>query len=364
VDREGFQLLLGPLENILAQKAASYDDTTEPPTPSAAGSPPPLQKHTPVPFGDLKVLGTLGKGSFGHVQLVQDKTSGVTYALKAVSKARIVETGQQGHIMSEKNVMVQLNHPFLIRLFQTYKDRDKLYFLLEPMLGGELFTLLRNQTLFDENTSRFYASCVVSAFEYMHDLDIIYRDLKPENLLFDDMGYVKIADFGFAKKVTGRTWTLCGTPDYLAPEIVAGKGHDKGVDWWTLGILIYEMLASYPPFYDEEHMKTYAKIINGEVLYPSHFSKAAISLIRKLLNRKATKRIGIGRGGARLVRKHVWFEPIDFDRLYRKQIEAPMIPTIKSNTYLGNYLDVEGEEEDPVAPYHEDNEEKHWDDDF
>jgi len=260
--------------------------------------------------------------------------------------------------------MVQLNHPFLIRLFQTYKDRDKLYFLLEPMLGGELFTLLRNQTLFDENTSRFYASCVVSAFEYMHDLDIIYRDLKPENLLFDDMGYVKIADFGFAKKVTGRTWTLCGTPDYLAPEIVAGKGHDKGVDWWTLGILIYEMLASYPPFYDEEHMKTYAKIINGEVLYPSHFSKAAISLIRKLLNRKATKRIGIGRGGARLVRKHVWFEPIDFDRLYRKQIEAPMIPTIKNNTYLGNYLDVEGEEEDPVAPYHEDNEEKHWDDDF
>jgi len=213
--------------------------------------------------------------------------------------------------MSEKNVMMQLNHPFLVRLFQTYKDRDKLYFLLEPMLGGELFTLLRNQTLFDENTSRFYASCVVSAFEYMHDLDIIYRDLKPENLLFDDMGYVKIADFGFAKKVTGsllsprlpqssllgRTWTLCGTPDYLAPEIVAGKGHDKGVDWWTLGILIYEMLASYPPFYDEEHMKTYAKIINGEVLYPSHFSKAAISLIRKLLNRKATKRLGFGRGG-------------------------------------------------------------------
>jgi CRP-like cAMP-binding protein len=364
VDREAFQLLLGPLENILAQKAASYEDIKEPPTPSSAGSPPPLQKHIPVPFGDLKILGTLGKGSFGHVQLVQDKTSGATYALKAVSKARIVETGQQGHIMSEKNVMVQLNHPFLIRLFQTYKDRDKLYFLLEPMLGGELFTLLRNQTLFDENTSRFYASCVVSAFEYMHDLDIIYRDLKPENLLFDDMGYVKIADFGFAKKVTGRTWTLCGTPDYLAPEIVAGKGHDKGVDWWTLGILIYEMLASYPPFYDEEHMKTYAKIINGEVLYPSHFSKAAISLIRKLLNRKATKRIGIGRGGARLVRKHVWFEPIDFDRLYRKQIEAPMIPTIKSNTYLGNYLDVEGEEEDPVAPYHEDNEEKHWDDDF
>jgi len=322
---------------------------------------------TVVAFEDLEILGTLGKGSFGHVQLVQDKKMGATYALKAVSKFRIVETGQQGHIMSEKNVMMQLNHPFLIRLYQTYKDRDKLYFLLEPMLGGELFTFLRNQTLFDENTSRFYAACVVSAFEYMHDLDIIYRDLKPENLLFDELGYVKIADFGFAKKVSdsGRTWTLCGTPDYLAPEIVAGKGHDKGVDWWTLGILIYEMLASYPPFYDEEPMKTYAKIINGEVLYPSHFSKPAISLIRKLLNRKAAKRIGVGKGGGRMVRKHMWFEPVDFDRLYHKQIEAPMIPQIKSKTDLGNYCDVEGEEEDPCQPYHPDPDETtHWDDDF
>jgi len=366
LDKMAFDILLGPLENILQQQVQSYDTS-----PHAQGGghlsvaarmkeQAAIEEH--IPFEKLVVLGTLGKGSFGHVQLVQHKDDkSKTFALKAVSKTMIVETGQQGHIMSEKNVMMQLKHPFLIRLHQTYRDRDRLYFLLEPALGGELFTVLRAQTLFDEKTSRFYASCVLLAFEHMHSFDIVYRDLKPENLLIDQMGYIKITDFGFAKEIsTGRTWTLCGTPDYLAPEIVAGKGHGKGVDWWTLGILIYEMLASYPPFYDDNPMLTYHKIMNGDIAFPEQFSRSAISLIKKLLYRKATRRLGVVKGGASLIKKHLWFDGFNeesggtngWDKLYRKEIKAPMIPNIASLTDLSNFEDVE--DEDPVMPYQDD----------
>lgn len=356
ITREAFHTLLGPLEEILNQQAHSYEAK------KARSSQIAPQEKT-IKFEDLVVLGTLGKGSFGHVQLVQDKTTKQTYALKGVSKAMIVETGQQGHIMSEKNVMAQLKHPFLITLHQTFKDQDRLYFLLEPVLGGELFTILRSQTLFDENTARFYAACVTSAFEYMQESDIIYRDLKPENLLVDSEGFIKITDFGFAKKITtGRTWTLCGTPDYLAPEIVAGKGHGKGVDWWTLGILIYEMLASYPPFYDEDPMRTYAKIMAGDVTYPSHFSKPAVSLIKKLLNAKSTKRLGVVKGGAKLIKKHPWFEPLDFEKLNERALKAPMIPNIKNAMDLSNFDADPDEEEEPFVPYTDDG--SNWDADF
>eukprot|EP00479_Gromia_sphaerica_P010907 TRINITY_DN5182_c0_g1_i1.p1 TRINITY_DN5182_c0_g1~~TRINITY_DN5182_c0_g1_i1.p1 ORF type:complete len:178 (+),score=18.89 TRINITY_DN5182_c0_g1_i1:310-843(+) len=145
-------------------------------------------------------------------------------------------------------------------LFKRTKQKPCSIFLLEVSLGGELFSLLRNKTVFSENTSRFYAACVVEAFECMHSKNIVYRDLKPENLLLDENGYLKVQILGFAKVVKDRTWTLCGTPDYLAPEVVSGQGHAKGVDWWTLGVLVFEMLASYPPFYDNDPMQTYAKI--------------------------------------------------------------------------------------------------------
>jgi len=313
-------------------------------------------------FSNLEVIGTLGKGSFGHVQLVKDKTTLVSYALKAVSKAQIVQTGQQGHIMSEKRVMEELDHPFLVKLFATYKDRDRLYLLLEPSLGGELFSVLREKTLFDDDTSRFYAGSVVLAFEYMHSKNYVYRDLKPENLLLDKRGYLKVTDFGFAKDISaGRTWTLCGTPDYLAPEIVAGKGHGKGVDWWTLGVFIYEMLASYPPFYDEDPMKTYAKIMHGSITFPSHFRKEAIHLIKKLLHHKPTKRLGVVKGGARLIKKHSWFKKFDWAGLIAQRIKPPIIPKIKDQFDLTNFDDYP-EEDDHIPPYIDDG--TGWDADF
>eukprot|EP00479_Gromia_sphaerica_P013959 TRINITY_DN804_c0_g1_i5.p1 TRINITY_DN804_c0_g1~~TRINITY_DN804_c0_g1_i5.p1 ORF type:complete len:366 (+),score=74.24 TRINITY_DN804_c0_g1_i5:239-1336(+) len=282
---------------------------------------------------ELQVIGTLGKGSFGHVQLVNLKEEGEekTYALKAVSKAQVVELGQQDHVMSEKNVMARLNNPFLINLYCTFNTKNCLYFLLEVALGGELFTVLRNRTYFDEATARFYAASVVLAFEYLHERDIIYRDLKPENLLLDDKGYLKVTDFGFAKVCPDRTYTLCGTPDYLAPEMVTGQGHGKGIDWWTLGVLIYEMLASYPPFYDEDPLKTYAKIMQGNPYYPRHFTKDAVLLIKGLLESKPTQRLGVIQGGVDRIKQHAWFEGYDWEGLKNRTIKAPIIPKYHQN---------------------------------
>merc|ERR1712130_412780 len=356
LDRNAFSLLLGPLEEIMKKKMESYDTKNQEEETETRSS-----KRT-IQFSDLIIVGTLGKGSFGHVQLVKDKQTDETYALKAVSKAQIVQTGQQGHIMSEKRVMEVLDHPFLVKLYATYKDRDRLYFLLEPSLGGELFSVLREKTLFDDETARFYAGSVVLAFEYMHSKNIVYRDLKPENLLLDEAGYLKVTDFGFAKDISaGRTWTLCGTPDYLAPEIVAGKGHGKGVDWWTLGVFIYEMLASYPPFYDEDPMKTYAKIMHGNIQYPSHFRKEAVSIVKKLLHHKHTKRLGVVKGGARLIKKHPWFQRFDWAGLIAKRLKPTIIPKIKDQFDLTNFDDYPDDEED-VIPYNDDG--TNWDDAF
>lgn len=367
--KEAFDALFGSLEAIMQTKVQSYDAQST--AGAATEKKTSTEDTTDLKFEDLQVIGTLGKGSFGHVQLVEDP-AGKTYALKGVSKAMIVETGQQNHIKSEKEVMARLKHPFLINLYQTFKSQDRLYFLLEPVLGGELFTFLREQTLFTEDTSKFYASNVLCAFEYMHTFDIVYRDLKPENLLIDDKGYIKITDFGFAKEISsGRTWTLCGTPDYLAPEIVAGKGHGKGVDWWTLGILIYEMLASYPPFYDDDTMKTYQKIMTGAIVWPDHFSRTAGSLIKKLLYRRPTRRLGVVKGGAELIKKHVWFDRYfndkalegksGWERLLARELKAPMVPQIDGKRDLQHFEAVE-EDEEPDSPYVDDG--SNWDADF
>ncbi len=357
LNRLAFNSLLGPLREILSR--ADWESRS----PEVVQKKSEGAREEKIKKEDLVAVGTLGRGSFGLVQLMKHSKSGKTYALKQICKSQVVELGQQEHVMSEKNVMAAMNHPFIIKLFATYKDKDFLYFLLEVCLGGELFTLLRSQRLFDENTAKFYAACVVLAFEHMHAQNIIYRDLKPENLLLDSQGYIKIVDFGFAKICNEQTYTLCGTPDYLAPEVILGQGHGKGVDWWTLGVLIYEMLASYPPFYDEDPMETYKKILGGQVDYPRHFSKEAVDLLSKLLNLKATKRYGVIKGGATLIKQHPWFAGFDWDGLYNKQIKAPFLPEVKNPEDLHNFAELGKDEEGfNFPPYHDDG--TNWDKDF
>eukprot|EP00466_Bigelowiella_natans_P016409 jgi/Bigna1/132776/aug1.19_g7484 len=341
-------LLLGPVEEFIKKGIKKYSSSSA--TVHKDGDEGAL--HNAVKFEDLQVIGRLGNGAFGLVRLVEDKKNpGKTFALKAVSKLKVVRSKQEAHLVNEKRILSRVHHPFCTRLYATYQDDRSVFFLIEPCLGGELFTILRSNTSFSESTSKFYAATVVEIFCYLQHRNIIYRDLKPENLLLDSRGYLKMTDFGFAKS---KTYTLCGTPDYLAPEIVVGKGHGKAVDWWTLGVLIYEMVAGYPPFYASKPMRTYQKIIHAKVKCPVHFSLEVVSIIKKLLNRKPSARLGVTHGGPEVVKKQAWFKGFKWDKLMACQLKPPIIPKVKSTTDIGNFR--KARKKDPEPPeYHGDN---------
>jgi len=367
LDRVAFNLLLGPLEDLLKARVSSYQSPTDSKSSGkdkqalASDESDVEDLDRSIRFDDLLHVATLGRGSFGHVTLVKHRVTGTPYALKAVSKAQIVETSQEEHIINEKHIMATVHHPFYVNLVSTFNSKNLLYLLLEPSLGGELFTVLRKHRFFHENTAKFYAAHIILGFECMHKKHYVYRDLKPENLLLGNDGYLKITDFGFAKKVRGRTWTLCGTPEYLAPEIVSNKGHGKGVDWWTVGILIYEMLASFTPFYHDDYMKMYAKIARGKFKCPSHLTKHAREIIKEFLQVVPTKRLGVVKGGAKLIKKHKWFHGFDWDALLAKQLPAPIIPKIQNAFDVSNFDPVD--EADPVEEY-DGTDDGNWDEGF
>lgn len=283
---------------------------------------------------------TVGTGTFGRVRLVKLRDHEKYFAMKIMRKIDIVRLHQVDHIYSEKFLLSRLNCPFIIRLYGAFQDPQHLFMLLEYAIGGELFTYLRRAGRFPLGTTKFYAAEIVCALEYMHGLNIVYRDLKPENLLLDARGHIKIADFGFAKVIPdNRTWTLCGTPEYLAPEIILGRGHGRPVDWWALGILIYEMMAGFPPFYDETPFLIYEKILAGKLEFPPHFDGALCDLLTKLLTAEPQKRLGCGALGAYDVKSHDWFIGVDWEALAKKQIQAPFTPAVGHSGDTSNFED-------------------------
>ncbi|KAF4444566.1 AGC PKA kinase [Fusarium acutatum] len=282
-------------------------------------------------LGDFDILRTLGTGSFGRVHLVQSKHNQRFYAVKVLKKAQVVKMKQVEHTNDERRMLADVKHPFLITLWGTFQDTKNLYMVMDFVEGGELFSLLRKSGRFPNPVAKFYAAEVTLALEYLHSKNIIYRDLKPENLLLDRHGHLKITDFGFAKRVPDKTWTLCGTPDYLAPEVVSNKGYNKSVDWWSLGILIYEMLCGYTPFWDSgSPMKIYENILKGKVKYPAYVNADAQNLLERLITADLTKRLGNLYGGPNDVKTHPWFAEVTWDRLARKDIDAPYTPPVKA----------------------------------
>ncbi|KAI1103801.1 Pkinase-domain-containing protein [Jackrogersella minutella] len=282
-------------------------------------------------LGDFDLLRTLGTGSFGRVHLVQSKHNQRFYAVKVLKKNQVVKMKQVEHTNDERRMLGEVKHPFLITLWGTFQDPRNLYMVMDFVEGGELFSLLRKSGRFPNPVAKFYAAEVTLALEYLHSKNIIYRDLKPENLLLDRHGHLKITDFGFAKRVPDKTWTLCGTPDYLAPEVVSNKGYNKSVDWWSLGILIYEMLCGYTPFWDSgSPMKIYENILRGKVKYPAYVHPDAQNLLELLITQDLTKRLGNLYGGSQDVKDHPWFSEVTWDRLSRKDIDAPYTPPVKA----------------------------------
>uniref|UniRef100_A0A8C0DHE3 Protein kinase X-linked n=1 Tax=Balaenoptera musculus TaxID=9771 RepID=A0A8C0DHE3_BALMU len=261
----------------LAKAAAADADSRE----SSGETPDGAPAHFPGPGApspeppayrsqDFDTLATVGTGTFGRVQLVREKKSTRCFALKVMRIPDVIRLKQEQHVHNEKSVLKEVSHAFLVKLFWTGHDDRFLYMLMEFVPGGELFSYLRNQGRFSSSTGLFYSAEIVCAIEYLHSKEIVYRDLKPENILLDRDGHIKLTDFGFAKKLVDKTWTLCGTPEYLAPEVIQSKGHGRAVDWWALGILIFEMLSGFPPFFDDNAFGIYQKILAGKIDFPRH----------------------------------------------------------------------------------------------
>lgn len=286
---------------------------------------------------DYEILTTIGTGTFGRVVLVRSKDTRDYFALKVMAITEVIRLKQTDHVKNEKEILSSVSHPFIVNMLWACHDKTFLYMLMEYVPGGEVFSYLRNYGRFTNATANFFASEIVSALDYLHSRNIVYRDLKPENLLLDREGHLKITDFGFAKKLLDRTWTLCGTPEYLAPEIIQSKGHSKAVDWWSLGILIYEMLVGFPPFFDDIPFGIYEKILAGRIDWPKHLDPVAKDLIKKLLVQDRTKRLGNMKSGAEDVKKHKWFKSLDWDDVLARKLTPPIIPKVAHDGDTKNF---------------------------
>jgi len=311
--------------------------------------PPKLDKT--LKLKDLHRERILGVGTFGKVWLVSHLRTHVPYALKMLAKREIIGHHQVEGVIREKNIMSSIDHPFVVNLINTFQDDRHLYMLIELVQGGELFSVIHTETRdgIPNPNARFYAACILESLSHLHHRNICYRDLKPENILINSQGYGVLVDLGFAKVVMDKTYTLCGTPEYLAPEIILSKGHDKGVDYWAFGVLIYEMLVGRSPFYTygSDQVSLFKRIVQVKYGFPQNIvNDLAQDLITRLIVRRQANRFGCLARGDMDIRDHPWFAVIDTDKLLNKRIPAPWVPRIKDaldTSHFDSYKHVENE---------------------
>jgi len=283
---------------------------------------------------DYELVKVLGKGSYGKVMLVRNKSvPGEVCAMKMLRKDHVVKRNQVQHTASERNVLEAMHHPFIVQLKAAFQTPKKLYIVLDFCAGGELFFHLSQAGRFSQGRTRFYACEICLAIQYLHSLNIIYRDLKPENLLLNAEGHAKITDFGLSKEgiddnISAKT--VCGTPEYLAPEILNKRGHGKAVDWYSFGALIYEMLTGLPPYYTKDREKLFERIKRGELSYPSYVTPEAKSLCSALISRDPDRRLGGTAEGGEAVKNHAFFSGVSWTDVYEMRITPPFKPTLNS----------------------------------
>lgn len=298
----------------------------------------PSQQNTPLTVDAFELLKVIGKGSFGKVMQVRKRDTSRIYALKTLRKAHIVSRSEVNHTLAERTVLAQVNNPFIVPLKFSFQSPEKLYLVLAFVNGGELFHHLQREGRFNEERSRFYTAELLSALECLHGFNVVYRDLKPENILLDYTGHIALCDFGLCKlnmTETETTNTFCGTPEYLAPELLHGQGYTKTVDWWTLGVLLYEMLTGLPPFYDENTNEMYRKILQDELRFPAEVAPDARDLLKGLLTRDPNHRLG--NNGAQDIKSHPFFSVIDWRKLLQKKVQPPFKPSVESAIDTSNF---------------------------
>jgi protein kinase A len=300
-----------------------------------------------IQLKDLKRRRILGAGAFGKVWLVESKRSKTPYAMKVINKRKLLDSHQEKGVLREKELLSLLQHPFILSMVSSYQDDMNLYLLLPLIQGGELFNIVQQQAqqgrgyALEFQDAAFYAACIIEALGHFHHRRIAYRDLKLENVMVERDGYGKIVDLGFAKVVADKTYTFCGTPEYLAPEIIMSKGHDKCVDYWSFGVLLYELICGRSPFFDPtlKQMDMFKHIVLVHYEFPKLFHSEAKNLVSKLLVRKQTERLGNLANGVADIKMHAFFSEADisFNKLLKKQIVAPHKPEVKDPFDASNF---------------------------
>ncbi|KAM4687637.1 serine/threonine-protein kinase Sgk3 [Discoglossus pictus] len=289
---------------------------------------------------DFECLRLIGKGSFGKVILTRKKHDGRYYAIKVLQKKVILNKKEQKHIMAERNVLLKnMKHPFLVRLHYSFQTLDQLFFVMDFVNGGELFFHLQRERYFSEPRALFYAAEIASALGYLHSIQTIYRDLKPENILLDSQGHIVLTDFGLCKEGVSnsdKTLTFCGTPEYLAPEVIMKQPYDNTVDWWCLGSVLYEMLHGLPPFYNRDIADLYENILHKPLVMRTDISVTASSILEELLEKNPKLRLG-AHDDFEEIKNHPFFSGINWTDLVQKKIQPPFDPHVDGPDDISNF---------------------------
>ncbi len=293
-----------------------------------------------ITLNDFKILKTLGKGAFGKVLLVYNEELNKYFAMKILKKDFLKKNNQIAHTKIERKILEKINYPFISQLIYAFQNKEKLYMITEYMGGGELFYHLHNENYFKESKAKLYICEIILAIEHLHKNNIIYRDLKPENILLDESGHIKLTDFGLSKILNDinkdKTYTICGTPEYVAPEVLTGKGYNKSVDWWSLGIILYEMLCGNSPF-REARNNIDIEIYFKPLFHDSLISDDAFDLISKLIEPNQEKRLGYGILDSEEIKNHFFFKNINWQKVERKEYIPEYVPEIKKDGDVSNF---------------------------
>ncbi|XP_028668154.1 ribosomal protein S6 kinase beta-2-like [Erpetoichthys calabaricus] len=292
-------------------------------------------------FELLRVLGKGGYGKVFQVRKVQGMHSGKIFAMKVLRKAKIVCNAKDtAHTKAERNILEAVKHPFIVDLMYAFQTGGKLYLILECLSGGELFMQLEREGIFMEDMASFYLGEITLALGHLHSNGIIYRDLKPENIMLNQYGHIKLTDFGLCKESIhdgAVTHTFCGTIEYMAPEILTRSGHNRAVDWWSLGALMYDMLTGSPPFTAENRKKTIDKILKCKLILPPYLTQDARDLLKKLLKKSPSQRLGSGPGDCLDIQKHPFFRHTNWEDLLARKVEPPYKPCLQSDEDVSQF---------------------------